>query len=69
MESEVGNIMYDSIKNQILVYNTNGSWEAISDDPIRESYETKAKRLADKFPAVAAAKAHLDELIALVEHE
>lgn len=69
MESEVGNIMYDSIKSQFLVYNTNGSWEAISDGPMRESYETKAKRLADKFPAVAAAKAHLDELIALVEHE
>ena len=35
----------------------------------RESYEAKIKRLAAKFPAVAEAQAHLDELVALVEHE
>jgi hypothetical protein len=69
MEPEVGNILYDSVKGQILVYNTIGTWETISDGPIRESYETKVKRLADKFPAVAAAKAYLDEMVALVEHE
>lgn len=68
MEPTVGDILFDSVKNQILVYNE--EWHLISDDPkIRESYETKVKRLADKFPAVAAAKAHLDELVALVEHE
>lgn len=68
MEPTVGDILFDSVKNQILVYNE--EWQLIGDDPkIRESYETKVKRLADKFPAVAAAKAHLDELVALVEHE
>lgn len=68
MEPTVGDILFDSVKNQILVYNE--EWQLISDDSkIRESYETKVKRLADKFPAVAAAKAHLDELVALVEHE
>ncbi len=69
MEPTVGDILFDSVKNQILEY-YNEEWQLISDDSkIRESYETKVKRLADKFPAVAAAKAHLDELIALVEHE
>lgn len=67
MEPKVGDIFFDSVKNQILVYNE--EWQLIGDDPIRESYECKVKRLADKFPAVAVAKAHLDELVALVEHE
>ena len=34
----------------------------------KESYYSKVERLAKTYPAVAAAKAHLDELVALVEH-
>jgi hypothetical protein len=38
------------------------------DRPDHESYQDKIKRLARVYPAVAAAKAHLDAMVALVEH-
>jgi hypothetical protein len=36
--------------------------------PDDESYHDMVKRLAGKYPAVAAAKAHLDAMVAMVEH-
>ena len=40
----------------------------VSQFPNQESYERKICRLAKLYPSVAAAKAHLDELVALVAH-
>jgi len=36
--------------------------------PNQDTYEHKVQRLAKKYPSVAEAKAHLDALMALVEH-
>jgi hypothetical protein len=33
-----------------------------------ETYQSKIERLAEEYPAVAEAKAHLDALMALVEN-
>jgi hypothetical protein len=38
------------------------------DQPDHESYQDKIKRLSREYPAVAAAKAHLDAMVAMVEH-
>ena len=40
----------------------------VSKFPNHETYEHKVCRLAEKYPSVAEAKAHLDALMTLVEH-
>lgn len=48
---------------QKYIQRTKYSW------PDAESYQARVERLAKKYPAVAAAKQHLDEMMALADNE
>ena len=60
-----GTIWYDTDSGVFKTYD-GANWNSAR---YPETYESKINRLAEKYPAVAEARAHLDALIAMVEHE
>jgi hypothetical protein len=63
---DVGTVWFDLETKSLNTYD-GISWRKASAN--FEIYEDKVNRLAEKYPAVAAAKAYLDEMVALVEYE